>query len=334
MKQLLKKGGIFSLICIFPLSVYAQGNTPGSLIDQMQTLLDKYSEKIRVLESENALLRATMAKYEIQIPLEEYNQVIFGTGTVQSVIQAIGQTTVNTPKVAYKNPENTQTPTTTISASEDSRTPLESGFITQIQKDWPAIRNAYSLPADARLGAYEFVVGVPERNVVFADIIYGTGTVDGAWNAKLLYNFDTKTFKRKLIGFFEYNPASKGYITHRGTNPYAGVERKIIRENAFAQPSAPAVVTPIVTPTSSVPTDVENRLQEAYQKKDWSALTKISEDFLKNNAPTYRVILYRYRMFFLKREFDNALAEIKKLENAKLATPLVYCDAYAIAQYA
>lgn len=187
-------------------------------------------------------------------------------------------------------------------------------------------------------------------NIAFADIIYGNGTSDGAYNAKLLYEFNKQTFKRKLIGFFEYKPENKGYITRRGTNPYAQTERRIIRESIAPvisnvvttqssqiapQPSTQnSQVSNNSTPAAIAPTEVEAKLQEAYNKKDWASLVRISDDYLRKNPPTYRVILYRYRMLFLQREFNKALAEIKKLEDVKLATGLVYCDAYAIAQYA
>lgn len=93
------------------------------------------------------------------------------------------------------------------------------GFIARIQTEWKDVRNAYKLPENAAIGGYEFVQK-DANDHVFVDIIFGTG-VTGIYDAKILYQYDKSTFKRKLIGFFEYNATTGKYTTKSGTNPFA-----------------------------------------------------------------------------------------------------------------
>lgn len=324
-----------AMLVMMPVMVVAAETlNPNDLMSQMQSLLRQYSERVRILEAENILLRNTMAKHEIQIPLEEYAKIMSSTGATTPLPAVPGQSNVTTTPTSPTTPSIPQMNTSSLP-------PLQKGFIDQIRQDWEGIRGAYKMPADARLGAYEFVKNAAGNNA-FADVIYGDGTPEGAYNAKLLYEFDKTTFKRKLIGFFEYSTESKAYVTKIGQNPFAGVERDIVRENAYVttstgvattQPSTPS--TPVInTNASQAATEIEAKILAAYEKRDLATLIRISDEYLKGNPPTYKILLYRYRMYFLTREFNKALEEIKKMETAKLATPLVYCDAYAVALYA
>lgn len=87
--------GFIALFSVLPYTVSAQTGTSQTpdIAKQMQMLLDQYSDKIRTLEAENKLLRATMAKYEIQIPLADYNAVLSGTG---DIAKAVANATKNT----------------------------------------------------------------------------------------------------------------------------------------------------------------------------------------------------------------------------------------------
>lgn len=219
MKNISQKILVAAVVLITPVAVMAQTRVnPTDLVSQMQTLLDQYSEKIRILEAENQLLRNMMAKHEIQIPLEEFTKIYNTTGATTIPTTPTSQSSVSTSASAT-------TPTTTTTNS--SLAPLQKGFIDQFLKDWPNIRTAYQLPANAWVGGYEFVKNDAGNNV-FVGIVYGSGTTEGAFNAKLLYEFDKTNFGRKLVGLFEYNTQTKVYVTRRGTNPFANVPRDFI----------------------------------------------------------------------------------------------------------
>jgi hypothetical protein len=80
--------------------------------------------------------------------------------------------------------------------------------VTKIRTDWTSIKTAYQIPATALIGGYEFV-STGSDNHVFVDIVYAPKSGSGVYDAKLLYEYDVTTFKRKLIGFFEYNTLTK-----------------------------------------------------------------------------------------------------------------------------
>lgn len=324
-----------TLVSLFPIAVFAQTPSAQELVKQMQALLTQYSERIRVLEAENTMLKALIAKHEIQIPLDEYNKILNTTPapnvnvTANNTATASGAT--STGELLLAQPSQSM-------AISVSLTPLQKGFIDQINKDWIGIRGAYQFPENAWIGGYEFVKN-PAMNSVFVDIVYGGGTPEGAYNAKLLYEFDKTTFKRKLIGLFIYNSETKGYVTKTGTNPFAGVERDMIR-GTMATPSTPTLnsapqnpSTPVVTNTDSS-AEIENKLTTMYQAKNYAGVISTSDAFLKNSAPTYKILQLRYRSYFVLREFSKALAEVQKMEAAGLATQFSYCEAYVIALHA
>lgn len=332
MKKISAKILAISIIALTPMAVFAQSNiaNPTELVKQMQSLLSQYNERIRALEAENQLLRNLMAKHEIQIPLEDYTKLMASTGTITAA------PTLNSAPGAVADLTKQPAQNTTVTASV---TPLQKGFIDQINKDWEGIRGAYQLPENAWIGGYEFVKNAAGNNV-FVDIVYGGGTPEGAYNAKLLYEFDKTTFKRKLLGLFIYNSESKGYVTKTGSNPFAGVEREIIRGTTVNNStptlnSAPPTTSTTTTTTNSASaTETENKLTALYQAKNYSGVISTSDSYLKSNSPTYKILQLRYRSFFVLRQFAKALDEVQKMESAGLATQFSYCEAYAIAMHA
>lgn len=339
----LQKIGVLLMIVVMPIAVFAQTSTnPTELIKQLQTLLNEYSEKIRRIEAENMFLKEQIAKNNIKISLDELNAAIAKANT-SSVSSTTATAIVNTGGSISNLPIN-------ANASD-----LQKNFIKQFRLDWPDIRKAYVMPEDARIGLYEFVKN-DEGNSVFVNIAYGNGPVETAYHAKLLYSFDKQNFKRTLIGFFLYNNETKGYKTLRGTNPFAGMERDRVFEASVSIPttntqtvasntlnSASATPQNTVTQNTTTPTttsqpiianseaiELEKQMKEAYFAKNYARVFTLSDPFLKNNAPTYEILFHRYRSYYAQGQYEKALSEIKKMENAKLADEKIYCDAYAI----
>lgn len=319
--SLITKIGVFSLCVAMPLSAIAQvTSSPTELVKKMQELLNQYSDRIQALEGENKMLREAMAQHNIQIPLADFQKNVAATGST------------NVPS------------TNTANATNPGSTELQKGFINQIRLDWPAIREAYGMPANARIGMYEFVKNEAENNA-FADIIYGDGTPEGAYNAKLLYEFDKITFKRKLIGFFEYDTNTKRYVTRRGNNPFPTAERIRVYESAVTNISPLAQTQTPETPqnntsapinnanaNNSAAVEVEKKMRDAYLAKNFAQVFSISDEYLKNNPATYMIYFHRYRSYFAQGKYQQTMDVIKKMEAEKLADARIYCDAYAVAQ--
>lgn len=193
------------------------------------------------------------------------------------------------------------------------------------------------MPSNAYIGAYEFVKNDAGNNV-YVDIVYGNGTAIGAYNAKLLYEFDKTNFKRKLLGLFDFNEATSTYTTRTGKNLFAGVEREIIRENivpvAIPTASQATPSTPVVNVSSTTSSKIESEILSLYEKKNYAELLKKSDEYLKNNAATYNLYVYRYRAYFVLGQYAKALQEIQNMDSAKMANAKIYCDASVVAQYA
>lgn len=344
MKKISQKIAVALAIVAIPTVAMAQTNTsPTELIKQMQTLLDQYAQKIQILEAENNLLRSMMAKHEIQIPLEEYTKIYNNANSVILAPIDTKQLHASTPAPSTVLPASTdipKTPANTVAVNA-----IQKAFIDQINKDWEGIRGAYVFPANAWIGGYEFVKNAAGNNV-FVDVVFGSGTPEGAYNAKLLYEFNKTNYSRKLLGLFIYNSDAKAYVTHRGSNPFAGVEREIIRVTpnstttiGATSTTAPATSAPAPAATpapvnSAAATEMENKITSLYQAKNYSQVLSVSDAYLKSNAPTYKILQLRYRSYFILGQYTKALTEVQKMETAKLATAFSYCEAYAIAMHA
>lgn len=223
------------------------------------------------------------------------------------------------------------------------------GFIARIQTEWKDIRNAYKLPENANIGGYEFVQK-DANDHVFVDIVFGTGTT-GIYDAKILYQYDKSTFKRKLIGFFEYNTTTGKYTTKSGTNPFAGVTRTFIRDPYFSgATSVPSTATASSsTTTNNTPNPVANTgstntptgtstvlmtdIEKAYTEKRYLSVISLSNSYLTANTATYELLRIRYRTYFIIGKYTESLAEIAKIQAMGKLDKQTACDAQVIATY-
>ena len=227
---------IILLISILPISLFAETSTEiDSMVTQMKSVLDQYAAKIKALEVENNILRNEIMKAGIKIPLSTYTGAIVSTGATTKT-----GSTSNPANTIYSN-----TLAPNVSAITSTYGARYANFVTKIHTDWSAIRTAYKIPETAFIGGYEFVKQGSD-NHVFVDIIYDIATNTGTYDAKILYEYNTETFQRKLIGFFEFNKATGYYVTKTGNNPFAGVARVFVQD--------PDATKRIVPPTATTGT--------------------------------------------------------------------------------
>lgn len=184
------------------------------------------------------------------------------------------------------------------------------------------------------MAGYEFVKN-DAGNAVFVDILYPQRTQAGAYNVKILYEFNTETFARTLVGLFIFDDAAKAYVTNRGNNPFAKQERQFIANpyyRGIATPPATATVTPIASPVT--PAETLQALKTAYDTHSYDRVIEIADAYLAQHTPTFDVLQYRYRTFFITKDFQKALQEIRRIESLGYVTNMLYCDAHVIALYA
>ncbi len=195
-------------------------------IAQTKALLDQYSARVRSLEAENTILREEMRKAGIKIPLSAYSGVIQTTTSPISGDTPIATGTTSTV-TGTTAPVLTTSGEINFSEIEKTHGPTYTGFIKRIISEWDKVRDAYLMPKNAHIGGYEFVAQ-GDLDHVYIDIVYTGSTGSGIYDAKLLYQFDKKTFARKLVGFFEYDSTTGYYITKTGKNIFSGVKRTFI----------------------------------------------------------------------------------------------------------
>lgn len=303
-----------SLLILVPFAGFAATNT--DLISDLQKVLDQYKERIQQLEAENALLQKVMAENGIQIPLGEYMNAMNMTGATTTTGALIG----NTSSVSSSTVDLSSLPS-------DYR-----GFIEQIHKNWEGIKWAYNLDSTAKIAWYEFVQS-GNYDHVFVDILYDKKTTAWAYNIKILYQYDKTTFARKLIGLFEFSDTQKAFVTRTGSNPFASIERKFIAD-PYMTPASSSPSVPSTPDVSGTPSDVIAKIAAAYQNDQYDTVISLTDAYLKDNAPTFEVLHYKYRNLFIVKRYTDSLDTIKQMETLGMANNVVYCDAYAVALYA
>jgi hypothetical protein len=328
------------LILLSPLALAAETTVSAdadSMVSQMKTILDQYAVRIKTLEVENNILREEMRKAGIKIPLSVYSPAILQTPTTST------KTGTNT-SLPVGTPTGT-TPSISVSTGSWSGADIMlkflqqnwtryGGFVEKIRSDWTGIQWAYKLPSTSYIGGYEFVKQGAD-NHAFVDIIYDIKTATGTYDAKILYEYNTGTYQRKLIGFFEFNRNTGYYTTKSGNNPFPGVTRTFIRD-----PYASTVIIPTSATTVSgaiissvwvkVPTYAE--IDKAYTDKRYLSVISLSDTYLTANTATYDLLRIRYRTYFIIGKYTESLTEIAKIE-AMGQLSSVACDAQVIATY-
>lgn len=328
----MKKYIILSLIALVPLTTGAASLTSSeadSMVSEMKAILDQYAARIKSLELENAVLRDAVSKAGIQIPLSAYSGVVISGNSTTT----IPSTTTGATSTA-STPSTTSIDTTAIEKQYSAR---YAGFIQRIHTEWSGIQWAYKLPATSYIGGYEFVKQ-GDDNHAYVDIVFDAANATNAYDAKILYEYNTSTYQRKLVGFFELDRATGYYATRSGNNLFPGVERTFIRDPIAASAVVPSTATTGTTTTSTVTTSPSANIptladiDKAYADKRYLSVISLSNTYLTANQATYDLLRIRYRTYFIIGKYSESLAEIAKIEAlGQLAS--VACDAQVIATY-
>lgn len=324
----------FAVCFLLPFGVFAETSTTDTdvIITQMKAILDQYGARVKALEAENAILRNEMMKAGIKIPLSAYSGAVLGWLTTVSPV-ATGSIMMSGSVAASWSFVSGEF----ISLIAKQYSPRYASFIQKVKSDWSWIVSAYKLPQTAFIGGYEFVKQGND-NHAFIDIVFSGTTASWVYDAKILYEYHTGTYQRKLVGFFEYNKATKYYTTRTGSNPFAWVARTFVADSVSSkvqtssssqvsqQESTGSVVSLSATPTLA---DVE----KAYSDKRYLTTISLSTAYLAANPATVDILRIRYRTFFIIGKYSESLAEIAKIESLWKIEKAIACDAQVIATY-
>lgn len=340
---------ILSLSLLLPISIFAQNGMLDSqtTLAQMSLLVAQYESRIKQLESENSILRNEMTKANIKIPLADYSGAI----AQPLPTMASGQSSTIPATLSGTSSSWEASISANSLAQITARYGAQSaGFISRINKEWSAIKSAYSFSDNAHLAGYEFVQ-TGAQDFVFTDITVGTGARTGVYDIKILYQFDKTDYKRKLIGIFNYSSTTGRYITRTWSNPFSGIARTFIIDPYYignaavpfmaissswssSNTSLPSTLVPvnsgsIVASNSVTLADIN----KAYSDKRYLTTISLSNTYLASNAPTSEVISIRYRTYFIIGKYTESLAELAKMESLGALDRQTACNAQVIATY-
>lgn len=317
-------------------------STGTNLIEELNKIMTQYETQLKSLQVENALLRNEVSKAGIKIPLSEFPGAAVETQTwtkSETNTWIVASDTVAVQKAKADKVAETISWEFHIALDkiEKENWARYRGFIETITPAWPAIKNAYKLKGTGILAWYEFVKKWNDDHV-FVDIAY-----EWAWtwvyDVKILYQYNTGTFARKLIGLFEYNRTTKYYITKTGTNIFVWVPRTFVADPRIVWISTWTLIssTSTGTTTSTVATTPSTvtlaDIERAYGDKRYLSVISLSNSYLTSNPATYDLLRIRYRTYFIIGKYTESLTEIEKINTLGRLDKSVACDAQVIATY-
>lgn len=281
-----------------------------SLNNTMVTLIQKYEARILELQTENSSLKQQILSLR-------------GSGTI----------TINAPVT------NTIT-TAPVIAPGSSRSDIYNAVIKQANNNLSAILSENNLPAYSAIGLFEFI----EPNAVFLSLDDGKNPAEvTAFKTKIVYTFDNNlVFTR--VGLFDLDYTSWKYRTLFGSNPYTKSTRVRLENPSYkgrlleliaANATGSGVV--LTTSGSIAPTEVTfAQIKTAYGKNKNLDVLKMSEEYILKNPNDAEVLKMRYRSYYFISKYDNALAEIKKIETIQGTAfeKTIACDAAVIGKIA
>lgn len=336
----MKKYIFLALIICIPFQAMWQTSITASetesMVSEMKKILDQYAAKIKYLELENSILREEIRKAWIQIPLSAFSGAINTTPASSSDLATQNQSGGTLSLSGSQSNNNKILSDAMIDTIKKNYGERYSGFVTRIHAEWEWIRWAYKFPVTSYIGWYEFVKQGAD-NHAFVNIVYDRTTATNAYDAKILYEYNTGTFQRKLIGLFELDRSTGFYKTKSGTNPFAWVSRVFIKD-----PKSETAIIPTTSMTWSststpevnnakIPTFAE--IEKAYADKRYLSVISLSNTYLTANPPTYDLLRIRYKTYFIIGKYTESLSEISKIESIWTITKTVACDAQVIATY-
>ncbi len=333
----------FFLLSSFSGMLYAEGTASSGivLVTELNKLIRTYEWQLWMLQRENDVLRKEMSKAGITIPLSEFSwSVLIATPTTITGSTEVTTSTWESPAPIVATPVRSISWEFEIALStiEKDKWARYAGFIRRITPDWKAIRNAYKLPETAEVAGYEFVKKWNDDHA-FVDISFdGAASTWGIYDAKILYQYDTKSFARKLIGLFIYDKKLKYYTTKTGNNPFGWVPREFISHPKI-DGLTDGISGTVSRKTSSgsnignVSTVTLSDIEKAYTDKRYLSVISLSNAYLTSNSANYDLLRIRYRTYFIIGKYGDSLGEIEKIKALWRLDKSVACDAQVIATY-
>ena len=346
---------IFLILALVAPTFVAQATTtldPTAAVSTLNMLISQYESRIKQLESENAILRNEMVKAGIKIPLSEYSGAVVTEVTSGPSIPIVIPGALSWSQNEIGSGASVPTVWVDLASTLTEQYWKDvAEFVKKINIDWKSIKDFYKFNSWAKIAGYEFVQS-GANDYAFVDIVIGTGTT-GIYDMKILYQFEKKEYKRRLIGIFEYNTTFGKYVTRPGgSNPFPGITRIFVKDPYYAGvvvvPSTVSnssgtstwanVSSSVPTPPTTQPTPPTSSAEladilKAYSEKKYLSTISLSNTYLEKNAPTVEVLNVRYRTYFIIGKFTESLAELAKIEKLGWLDRQTACNAQVIATY-
>lgn len=292
---------LFATFLLVPGIIHADeiGDMKVAINDMVMKVIAKYETRIQSLETENTALKAELARLK----------------WVESVAPVL-------PAVA-NIPSGITTGMT--------KTEIYAVVMKSINANIANILTENSLDGSGVIGLFEFI----EPNAVFISIDDGKNPQEvTAFKTKILYTFDNNLSLTK-VGLFDIDYVSQKYKTVFGSNPYTkSVRTRIINplyKGKLFDITANNTGSMVMSTTSNIISGEVTfaQIKTAYDKNKNLDVLKLSESYIVKNPTDIEVLRMRYRSFHFISKYNEALAEIKKIEDIQWANmdKLFACDA-------
>lgn len=315
-----------------------------SYIELLKLIIKRYEEKIRDLKIENAWLKDKVISLWWNI--EEKTKIVSEEKT-----EEINNSNSNEVETNYTEEEHKY-----------------SKLIEYINSQSKEIFINNNLDPTSSIWLFEFIE--PSNFFVSIDDFKNPSWLS-AFKLKILYSYD-ENLKLKIVWIFEIDYNSWYYVTKYWKNPFATTKRIRVKNPSYkwklivdamtieeaeqltknniantveTEPkiednSADVVssITTSTTPTKDIESNVTlDQIKNEYAKNNILSALRLSNEYIKTDPNNMDVLKIRYRSFYILWRFDEALSEIKKIENIYTTSwmeKIVVCDAKTIAKLA
>ncbi len=350
-KEILKKLWICSILMIF-FYWLVNANDIDELKKSIDTLIQKYEEKIKVLEQDNNKLKKDIENIvkEIQV----------NSPWIYKNIENI----LNT----WNNFENNSTKTNQVSNSWSAQNSWSiftwsitnnskhDKIIEIINNSSQWIYKENNLDSTSNIWLFEFI----EPNHFFISIDDGKNpSWITAFKTKILFQYDNNyNLTKKWV--FDFDLKLWLYKTIFWSNPFAwtirikvknpiykwklldDVKQDIINVQNQSTTTQQTQTTNTSQPTNTTTTTTETKnvtlsdIKSAYDKNKILDVIQLSNEYIKNDPNNINVLKMRYRSFYIIWKYTDSISEIQKIENIQKDNfeKIIACDATVIAKIA
>jgi hypothetical protein len=286
----------------------------------LSKLISIYERRVTRLQDEISRLRIENTELKSKL----------GVNTSSSTLSTISSTNTNSSGAT----------TPPVQAPKTEQEKRRDMIVSNIVSSLPDILVKNNISASGSIGLFEFI----EPKNFFISIDDGLNPAGvTAFKTKILFEYDAN-FNLKVLGIFELDYGTQKYITRKGANPFAGVNRIRVKNPNYAgklleESVAPAntvsatvinatvstqknpsvtSVPPIAntgvgstTPSTTPATFAD--VQKSYDKNKLGDTIALATGYLATDPNNVEVLTMRARSYYIFSRYNEMLGDISKI---------------------